>query len=137
MTKLSVGPWIAAQKLPSPKLSRDRAAFLERTGVRSEYPRVAGFPLVGLGGSCGKPAFALPYTLVWSEPALDALETVALEFGCFVEYGAYPHLKLDSDGQEAAAVQDWQPFATVYLRLGYERAEELLVRLAGALEPKR
>lgn len=135
MTKLNVGPWIAAQKLPHPKLSRDRKAFLERTRIRAEYPQVAGFPLVGLGGSCGKPAFALPYTLVWSEATLLALESVALEFGCYVEYGAYPHLKLEHDGQEVAAVQDWQPFATVYLRPGYEQAEELLVRLAVALEP--
>ena len=63
------------------------------------------------------------------------LEDVASAFGCYVEYGVYPHLKLHENGQEVAAVQDWTTFATVYLRPGYERAEELLVRLAETLAP--
>lgn len=31
MTKLTVGPWVAAQKLPSKDAALDRIAFLERT----------------------------------------------------------------------------------------------------------
>lgn len=137
MSKLTVGPWIAAQKLPSREVARDRLAFLERTRVRQETPNVAGFPLVGLGGSCGKPCFALPYVLTWTEENTRRLEEVAQEFGCYVEYGAYPHLKLHENDQEVAAVQDWTTFGTVYLRPGYERAEEVLVRLAEALHPER
>ncbi|GBF04674.1 hypothetical protein DAERI_020271 [Deinococcus aerius] len=137
MSKLTVGPWIAAQKLPSRDAARDRLAFLERTRVRRETPSVAGFPLVGLGGSCGKPCFALPYVLTWTEENTRRLEELAAEFGCYVEYGAYPHLKLHENDQEVGAVQDWTTFGTVYLRPGYERAEELLVRLAGLLQPDK
>ncbi len=36
MSKLSVGPWIAAQKLPSRDVARDRHAFLLRTRVRQD-----------------------------------------------------------------------------------------------------
>ncbi|MFD2609372.1 hypothetical protein ACFSR9_07985 [Deinococcus taklimakanensis] len=135
MTKLTVGPWIAAQKLPGRDVARDRLAFLERTRVRLETQTVAGFPLVGLGGSCGKPCFALPYRLTWTEENTQQLEEVAAEFGCYVEYGVYPHLKLHENDQEVAAVQDWTTSATVYLRPGYDRAEELLVRLANTLNP--
>lgn len=135
MTKLNLGPWIAAQKLPNPKLARDREAFLARAKTRAETPLVAGFPLVGLGGSCGKPCFALPFTLTWNDENTRALERLAQEFDCFVEYGAYPHLKLEDGGQEVAAVQDWSTFATVYLRPSYARAEELLVRLNQVLAP--
>ena len=133
MTKLAVGPWVAAQKLPNPGLARDRAAFLERVRVRDETPTVAGLKLVGLGGSCGKPAFALPHEIRWDERNLGALEGVAAEFACFVEYGAYPHLKLEDGGQEVAAVQDWVGHAVVFVRPGYERGEELLARLAETL----
>ena len=69
MPKLTVGPWIAAQKLPSKDMGRNRHAFLERTKLRQEEQQVAGLPLVGMGGSCGKPAFALPYLLTWSDEA--------------------------------------------------------------------
>ncbi|WP_293914461.1 hypothetical protein [Deinococcus sp.] len=135
MSKLAIGPWVAAQKLPSKDLALDRQVFLERTRGRAQAPSVAGLPLIGLGGSCGKPCFALPYILVWSEANTLALETVAQNFGCFVEYGAYPHLKLRGDGQEVAAVQDWATFGTVYLRPGYEQAEELLMCLLETLQP--
>lgn len=135
MTKLTVGPWVAAQKLPSKDLALDRLAFLERTRTRATTPTVAGLPLIGMGGSCGKPCFALPYTLTWTPANTLALEQLAAEFGCFVEYGVYPHLKLHDGGQEVAAVQDWTTFATVYLRPGYEQAEELLVRLRETLQP--
>ncbi|GGR21101.1 hypothetical protein [Deinococcus ruber] len=133
MTKLTVGPWIAAQKLPTHDLARDRLAFLERTQRRGTTPTVAGLPLVGMGGSCGKPCFALPYTVTWTQTNTLALEHLAADFGCFVEYGIYPHLKLQDGGQEVAAVQDWSTFATVYLRPGYEQAEELLERLLETL----
>lgn len=135
MTKLTVGPWIAAQKLPHKDAARDRLAFLERVRVRRDLQTVAGFPLVGLGGSCGKPCFALPSVLTWTDENTRRLEDVAAEFGCYVEYGVYPHLKLNENDQEVAAVQDWTTFGMVYLRPGYERAEELLVRLAGTLAP--
>jgi hypothetical protein len=135
MPKIPVGPWIAAQKLPNPKLGRDRDAFLERTRLRAEPKTVAGLPLVGMGGSCGKPCFALPYTIVWDEGNLDQLEGVARAFDCYLEYGLYPHLKLEADGTEVAAVQDWTTFGTVYIRPGFERGEELLSSLASALEP--
>ncbi|ADV65928.1 hypothetical protein [Deinococcus maricopensis] len=135
MSKLTVGPWVAAQKLPSKDLARNRTAFLERTRTRRETPVVAGLPLVGLGGSCGKPCFALPYVLTWTDENTRALERVAEAFACFVEYGAYPHLKLHDGGLEVAAVQDWTTFGMVYLRPGYERAEELLVRLNETLAP--
>ncbi|GGK33518.1 hypothetical protein GCM10008955_29450 [Deinococcus malanensis] len=135
MTKLTVGPWIAAQKLPSRDVARDRHAFLERVRVREESQNVAGFPLVGLGGSCGKPCFQLPYVLTWTDQNTHGLEQVAERFGCYVEYGVYPHLKLHENDQEVAAVQDWTTFAMVYLRPGYERAQELLVDLAETLRP--
>ena len=73
--------------------------------------------------------------LTWTEENTQQLEEVAAEFGCYVEYGVYPHLKLHENDQEVAAVQDWTTSATVYLRPGYERAEELLVRLADTLKP--
>ncbi len=135
MAKIPVGAWVAAQKLPDKKLALDRDAFLERVMVRAESPSVAGLSLVGLGGSCGKPCFALPYRVVWTDESLDALERVARDHACFLEYGAYPHLKLEDGGAEVAAVQDWTTFGTVYIRPGYEHGEELLLELARALEP--
>lgn len=134
MTKLTVGPYIASMKT-SPAQVRDRQAFLERARVRDHVPTVAGLPLVGLGGSCGKPSFLLPYFVRWNDENTRVLEQVAEEFDCFVEYGAYPHLKLHDGGQEVAAVQDWSNMAMVFVRPGFERAEELLVRLRDALAP--
>ncbi|MDL2344974.1 hypothetical protein QOL99_12555 [Deinococcus sp. MIMF12] len=134
MAKLNVGPYVASLKT-SPAQVRDRDAFLQRVRHRDEVPEVAGMPLVGLGGSCGKPAFLLPYLIRWDEANTGALEAVAAEFGCFVEYGAYPHLKLEDGGQEIAAVQDWSNMAMVFVRPGYERGEEVLTRLAQALKP--
>ncbi|MFB9991481.1 hypothetical protein ACFFLM_05800 [Deinococcus oregonensis] len=96
---------------------------------------MAGLPLIGLGGSCGKPCFALPYTLTWTEANTLALEELARDVDCFVEYGVYPHLKLQDGEQEVAAVQDWTTFAMVYLRPGYGRTEELLITLRDHLAP--
>ncbi|PYE49935.1 hypothetical protein [Deinococcus yavapaiensis] len=135
MPKLTVGPYVASMKTSRDRV-RDREAFLARARLRDDVPSVAGLPLVGLGGSCGKPAFALPYLLTWTDENTRALEAVAKEFDCFVEYGAYPHLKLDEDGQEVAAVQDWSNLAMVFVRPGYERGEELLVRLRDILAPR-
>jgi len=137
MTKLTVGPWVAAQKLPSKDLALSRTAFLERTQTRAQTPTVAGLPLIGLGGSCGKPCFALPYVLTWTDANTHALEALAQTFECFVEYGAYPHLKLLDGGQEVAAVQDWSTFGTVYIRPGYEQGVELLEQLCQTLQPAR
>lgn len=134
MTKLNVGPYVASLKT-SPALVRDREAFLQRARLRDDVPTVAGLPLVGLGGSCGKPAFLLPYLVRWTDENTRALEGVARDFDCFVEYGAYPHLKLNEGGQEVAAVQDWSNMGMVFVRPGYERAEELLVRLKDVLAP--
>ncbi len=135
MPKLTVGPWIAAQKLPSRDVARDRFAFLDLTRLRDETPTVAGLPLVGMGGSCGKPCFALPFVLTWTDENTRALEEVGRTYGCYVEYGLYPHLKLRENDQEVAAVQDWTTFGMVYLRPGYEKAEELLTDLVRALSP--
>jgi hypothetical protein len=132
MPKLNVGPYVASLK-SAPNQVRDRQAFLERSRLKREAPTAAGLPLVGLGGSCGKPAFALPYVIEWNEANTAKLEEVARDFACFVEYGAYPHFKLEGDGQEVAAVQDWSTFGIVFVRPGYERGEELLARLAADL----
>lgn len=134
MTKLTVGPYVASLKTSS-ALVRDRQAFLGRARLRDTVPVVAGLPLVGLGGSCGKPAFLLPYLLRWTDETTLALEQVGAEFDCFTEYGAYPHLKLNDGGQEVAAVQDWSTMGMIFIRPGYERGEELLVRLRDALAP--
>lgn len=128
----SLGAYVAGLRAPR-DLVRDRAAFLARSAAKETAPAVAGLPVVGLGGSCGKPAFALPFTVRFDDARCARLEAVAADFGCFVEYGAYPHLKLADDGQEIAAVQDWSVGTFVFLRPGYERKEELLRALADAL----
>ena len=136
MTGLGVGPWVAAQKLPSKDVALDRLTFLERTRVRAQTLAVAGLPLVGLGGSCGKPCFALPYVLTWNDENTRALEALAQDFGCFVEYGVYPHLKQQDGGQEVTAVQDWSTFGMVFMRPGYDQGVELLEQLRDRLAPE-
>ena len=128
----SLGAYVAGLRAPRDQV-RDRAAFLARSAAKVAAPALAGLPLVGLGGSCGKPAFALPFTVRFDDARCARLERVAAEFGCFVEYGAYPHLKLQEDGQEVAAVQDWTVGTFVFLRPGYERKEALLQALVDAL----
>ena len=135
MAKIPIGAWVMSQKIADKKQLRDRAAFLERIKNREEYPSYAGLPVIGLGGSCGKPCFALPYTIIWDDTKLILLEAVAKEFNGYIEYGAYPHLKLEEDSTEVAAIQDWKTFAMIYLRPGYEYGEELLTRLASSLAP--
>lgn len=128
----SLGAYVASLRSPREAV-RDREAFLQRCAAKDEAPTLAGRPVVGLGGSCGKPAFALPFTVRFDAARLDGLEEVAAAFDCFVEYGAYPHLKLVEDGQEIAAVQDWSVGTFVFLRPGYARKEELLERIEDAL----
>ena len=136
MTGLGVGPWVAAQKLPSRDVALDRLTFLERTRVQAQTLAVAGLPLVGLGGSCGKPCFALPYVLTWNDENARVLEALAQDFVCFVEYGVYPHLKQQDGGQEVAAVQDWSTFGMVFMRPGYDQGVELLEQLRDRLAPE-
>lgn len=129
---VSLGAFVASLRSPREAV-RDREAFLQRCAAKEAAPTLAGRPLVGLGGSCGKPAFALPFTVRFDTARLDRLEAVAAAFDCFVEYGAYPHLKLEADGQEIAAVQDWSVGTFVFLRPGYGRKEDLLERIEAAL----
>ena len=67
---------------------------------------------------------AIERRLAAGQSIADAIEAVASGDGKSV------------DGDlEVAAVQDWTTLAMVYLRPGYERAEELLGSLAAALRP--
>lgn len=117
----------------SRELVRDRHAFLKRSAGKHDVPQLAGLPMLGLGGSCGKPAFQLPYVVRFDDAKLERLERTAARFGMFVEYGAYPHLKLEDGGQEIAAVQDWTTLTLVFLRPSYDRKEELLTAISQAL----
>lgn len=128
----TLGAYVASLKAARDTV-RDRAAFLERCARKREAPRVAGLAMVGLGGSCGKPAFALDTTIAFDDARLDRLEQVAAAHGCFVEYGAYPHLKLHDGGVELAAIQDWSVGTFVFLRPGYEAKEALLTAIRDAL----
>lgn len=130
-TPLSLGQYVAALKAPRDQLS-DREAFVARSQSKYDTPSVAGLPMVGLGGSCGKPAFLLPDVVRFDLKKVEKLEAVAERFGMFVEYGAYPHLK-EPDGKEIAAVQDWTNATLVFLRPGYQRKEELLSAISEAL----
>lgn len=112
---------------------RDRRAFLERSRLKEETPSVAGLPMVGLGGSCGKPAFLLPFIVRFDEQNLARLEQVAERFDLFVEYGAYPHLKSNDGGVEVAAVQDWTNATLVFLRPSYQEKEALVTAIKEAL----
>jgi hypothetical protein len=117
----------------SRELVRDRHAFLQRSAGKHDLPSLAGLPMLGVGGSCGKPAFQLPYVVRFDDAKLQRLEQLAARFGMFVEYGAYPHLKLEDGGQEIAAVQDWTTLTLVFLRPSYDRKEELLTAISQAL----
>ncbi|OWL95429.1 hypothetical protein CBQ26_11730 [Deinococcus indicus] len=115
---------------------RYRAAFLERARLRAAYPGEQGLPLLGVGSSCGKPAFALPYPLTWTEQNLLALEALARQHRSYVEYGHLAHLRQIATDKELAAVQDWTPFGVVYLRAEYGHAQELLRDLLATLTPQ-
>jgi len=130
-TQVSLGQFVATLKATRDQLS-DREAFVERSQSKYDAPSIAGLPMVGLGGSCGKPAFLLPTVVRFDLAKVERLEAVAEAFGMFVEYGAYPHLK-EPDGKEVAAVQDWTNATLVFLRPGYSRKEELLSAISEAL----
>ena len=127
----SLGLFVASLKTGRDK-ARDREAFVERSQRKYQTPSLGGFPMVGLGGSCGKPAFLLPNVVRFNQHNTLAFEAVAERFGMYVEYGAYPHLKLPDD-TEIAAVQDWTNATIVFLRPSYERKEELLKAIAESL----
>lgn len=129
---LTLGQLVGSFK-GSRELVRDRHAFLKRSAGKHDVPQLAGLPMLGLGGSCGKPAFQLPYVVRFDDAKLQRLEQLAARFGMFVEYGAYPHLKLEDGGQEIAAVQDWTTLTLVFLRPSYDRKEELLTAISQAL----
>ncbi len=132
-TQPSLGQYVASLKTSRDKVS-DREAFLERCQLKYHPPSVAGLPMVGLGGSCGKPAFVLPFVTRFDREIVDRLEGVAERFDMYVEYGAYPHLKLTGSGQEIAAVQDWTSATLIFLRPSYSNKEELLTAIWGALK---
>ena len=129
---LTLGQLVGSFK-GSRDLVRDRHAFLQRSASKHDLPQLAGLPMLGLGGSCGKPAFQLPHVVRFDAAKLERLERTAARFGMFVEYGAYPHLKLEDGGQEIAAVQDWTTLTLVFLRPSYDRKEELLTAINQAL----
>jgi hypothetical protein len=129
----SLGLLVAGFKTSKDKV-RDGAAFVERSQGKYTVPKVGGFQMVGLGGSCGKPAFLLPFATRFTLENTKKLETVAERFGMTMEYGAYPHFKLP-DSTEIAAVHDWLGETHVYLRPSYDRKEELIGAIADALKP--
>lgn len=130
----TLGQFVGSLKA-SRELIHDRAAFVERSQRKYDTPDLAGLKMMGLGGSCGKPAFALPFVVRFDDVNTQRLEQVARDFGTFVEYGAYPHLKLNDGGQEIAAVQDWTELTLLFMRPSYARKEELARALCDALTP--
>jgi|GEM_PF-1420934 len=134
MPKLTIAPLVNDLRLHA-KTLRCRTSFLERARMRAELPREQGLPLLGIGSSCGKPAFALPYALAWTAENTLALEDLARRHHCFVAYGNLAHLHHKRTGKELAAVQDWTPFGVVYLRAEYDHADALLRDLVDILAP--
>jgi hypothetical protein len=130
-TPASLGQYVASLKATRDQLS-DRESFVARSQRKYDAPTVAGLPMVGLGGSCGKPAFLLPNVVRFDLEKVERLEAVAERFGMFVEYGAYPHLKEPGD-KEIAAVQDWTNATLIFMRPGYARKDELLGAISEAL----
>jgi hypothetical protein len=129
----SLGLFVAGLKTGKDNV-KNRAAFVERSQAKYKAPKIGAFQMVGLGGSCGKPAFLLPFATRFTLETTEKLESVAENFGMKMEYGAYPHFKLP-DNTEIAAVHDWLNETHVYLRPSYERKEELLQAIADALAP--
>lgn len=129
----SLGQYVGSLKTDRNKV-RDREAFLERCRRKYQAPSLAGLPMVGLGGSCGKPAFLLPFVVRFDEAKVKRLEHIAERYGMYVEYGAYPHLKLRDGGQEVAAIQDWTNATLIFMRPSFEAREELLRAIQQALD---
>jgi hypothetical protein len=129
----SLGLLVAGFKTSKDKV-KDKAAFVERSQGKYSVPTLGGFQMVGLGGSCGKPAFLLPFATRFTLENTERLEAVAERFGMTMEYGAYPHFKLP-DNTEIAAVHDWLGETHVYLRPSYDGKEDLIQAIAAALKP--
>ena len=75
-TPVSLGQFVASLKATRAQLS-DREAFVARSQSKYDAPSVAGLPMVGLGGSCGKPAFLLPNVVRFDLEKVERLEAVA------------------------------------------------------------
>jgi hypothetical protein len=127
----SLGQFVASLKTSKDNVL-NREAFVERSKAKYAAPVLGGFQMVGLGGSCGKPAFLLPFATRFTLENTARLEAVAQRFDMTMEYGAYPHFK-SLDNTEIAAIHDWLSETHVYLRPSYERKEELLQAIADAL----
>ncbi len=134
MSNLSLGAFVASLKTSKENV-KDRTDFVERSQAKYAAPKVGEFQMVGLGGSCGKPAFLLPFATRFTLENTQRLEAVAKTFDMTMEYGAYPHFK-SLDNTEVAAIHDWLNETHVYLRPSYERKEELLGAIAETLAPR-
>ena len=125
------------QRVASFKTSRDqnrnKEAFLARCQEKYQAYKVAGLEMVGLGGSCGKPALLLPFVVHFDEAKLNRFEALAERFDMYVEYGAYPHLKSKDGDKEIAAIQDWTNSTVLFLRPSYKPKEELVQAILEAL----
>lgn len=104
-TPASLEQYVASLKANRDQLS-DCEAFVARSQSKYDAPAVSGLPMVGLGESCGKPAFLLPTVVRFDLEKVEKLGAVAERCGMFVKCGAYSHLKEHGD-KEIAAVQDW------------------------------
>jgi hypothetical protein len=128
----SLGQYTASLKTSKDNV-HNREAFVERSQAKYTTPKVSEFQMVGLGGSCGKPAFLLPFATRFTLENTQRLEAVAQIFEMTMEYGAYPHFK-SSDGSEIAAIHDWLHETHVYLRPSYEHKDAFLQAIVKALE---
>jgi len=129
----SLGQQVASFKA-SREDARSKEAFLERCQQKYQSYSIAGLELVGLGGSCGKPAFLLPFVVRFSLEKLERFEALAESFDLYVEYGAYPHLKSKEGDREIAAIQDWTNCGILFLRPSYGPKEALLNAIVEALQ---
>ncbi len=132
METLSLGQKVASFKA-NREDGRSKEKFLERCFYKYEASTLAGIEMVGLGGSCGKPAFLLPFVLRFDLKKLERFEALADTFDMYVEYGAYPHLKTKEGDKEIAAIQDWTNCTLLFLRPSYDQKEELIKAIIKAL----
>ncbi len=135
MPALGIAPLLRELRTPSAD-RHSRRRFLERVARRPTDLREQGLAFIGIGGACGKPAFMLPYPLVWNEASTLALEALAARWHCRVEYGALAHLKRRRDDRELAALQDGPGFGIVYVRAEEALASALLRELIETFDPK-
>jgi hypothetical protein len=132
MATQSLGQRVASFKARRDQ-SRDKHAFLARCNEKYQTYQVAGLELVGLGGSCGKPALLLPFVVRFDEDKLTSFEALAERFDMYVEYGAYPHLKSKDGDKEIAAIQDWTNCTLLFIRPSYDAKDELVEAIQKAL----